>query len=78
MEVITVTYRGRRVLLRSGSTITTADNQRFVISLPGRLRTASGAYEIMLAHELIRSVLDPNTTLDPDESRVTLPDAGMA
>jgi len=78
LEVVTILHRGRSVSLRGGSVTTTNGGQRYVISLPTRLRTGSGAYEIMLAHELIRSVLDPNTTLDPDESRVTLPDAGMA
>jgi hypothetical protein len=78
MEVITIMYRGREVLLRGGSSLATEDNRRFVITLPGRLRTGSGSYEIILAHELIRSILDPSITLDPDDSRVTLPDAGMA
>ncbi len=78
LEVVTILHRGRSVSLRGGSVTTTNGGQRYVISLPTRLRTGSGAYEIMLAHELIRSVLDPDTTLDPDESRVTLPDAGMA
>ena len=82
LRAITLEYRGRKVSLRD-HTVATTDNQRYVITLPSRVRRETGEYAIILMYEQIRSMADPTKTMDGQNSRIIIAnpppaDPGMA
>jgi KaiC/GvpD/RAD55 family RecA-like ATPase len=77
LRAITLEYRGRKVSLRD-HTVTTTDNQRYVITLPTRVRRETGDYAIILMYEQIRSLSDPTKTMDGKDSRIIILNAPVA
>ena len=81
LDVVTFTYRGRRVSL-SGGSIDPVSSRRYVITLPERYQTDAGDYVIILLYEEIRSITDPDRTMDEDDATIVInppvADPGMA
>ena len=77
LRAIALEYRGRKVSLRD-HTVTTTDNQRYVITLPSRVRRETGEYAIILMYEQIRSMADPTKTMDGQNSRIIIANPPVA
>ncbi len=81
LDVITFTYRGRKVAL-NGGLVEPVSNRRYVITLPERFLTTAGDYAIILLYDQIRSITDPDRSMDEDDATIPVSppvaDPGMA